>query len=324
EKLVELMGNQPALFLPLGRDAAWDARLIGVRSRVQEKIRSGISAPDEVHDVRALLDEMRLIKDDHEIDLMRRAAAISAQAHIRAMRATRPGRKEYEIEAELLHEFYRNGAQSPAYPCIVAGGANGCVLHYVGNNAVLKEGDLLLIDAGCEVEGYASDITRTFPVNGKYSGAQKEVYEMVLAAQSAALAASRPGAHWNEPHDAALRVIAQGLVDLKLCSGSADSVLESESYKRFYMHRTGHWLGMDVHDTGSYKVKGEWRILQPGMTFTVEPGCYIRAADDVPQALWNIGVRIEDDVVITAEGCEVLTKTAPKGVAEIEEFMKQR
>ncbi len=324
EKLVELMGNQPTLFLPLGRDAAWDARLIGLRSRVQEKIRSGVSAPDEIRDVRVLLDEMRLIKDGHELDLMRRAAAISVQAHIRAMCATRPGRKEYEIEAELLHEFYCNGTQSPAYPCIVASGANGCVLHYVGNNAELKDGDLLLIDAGCEVEGYASDITRTFPVNGKYSGAQKEVYEMVLAAQSAALAASRPGAHWNEPHDAALRVIAQGLVDLKLCSGSADSVLESESYKRFYMHRTGHWLGMDVHDTGSYKVKGEWRILQPGMTFTVEPGCYIRAADDVPQAFWNIGVRIEDDVVITAESCEVLTESAPKGIAVIEELMKQR
>jgi len=322
EKLVELMGNQPALFHPLGHDAAWDVRLLTLRSRVQEKVRSGISAPDEIHDVRVLLDEMRLIKDGEEIATMCRAATISANAHIRAMRATRPGMMEYEIEAELLHEFRKNGAQSPAYTSIVAGGANACVLHYIGNDAPLKDGDLLLIDAACELDGYAADITRTFPVNGKFSAAQKDVYEMVLVAQAAAIAASRPGKHWNDPHDAALRVIAQGLIDLKLCGGSVDAVLESESYKRFYMHRTGHWLGMDVHDVGAYKVENEWRALQPGMAFTVEPGCYIRPADDVPQALWNIGIRIEDNVVITEQGCEVLTETAPKTVAEIEALMK--
>ncbi|MBI4936728.1 MAG: aminopeptidase P N-terminal domain-containing protein [Nitrosomonadales bacterium] len=324
EKLVELMGGQPALLYPVGRDAAWDTRLLGLRNRVQEKARSGVSAPDEIRDVRVALDEMRLIKEGAELVVMRRAAAISANAHVRAMRAARPGRMEYEIEAELLHEFCASGARSPAYPPIVAGGGNGCVLHYTGNSAPLGESDLLLIDAGCEVEGYAADITRTFPVNGKFGAAQKEVYEIVLAAQAAAIAAARPGRRWNEPHDAALRVIAQGLVDLKLCSGSVDSVLESESYKRYYMHRTGHWLGLDVHDAGAYKVAGEWRTLQPGMTFTVEPGCYIRAADDVPQALWNIGIRIEDDLAITADGCEVLTEVAPKTVAAIEELMKPR
>jgi Xaa-Pro aminopeptidase len=323
EKLVELMGNQPALFYPVGHDAAWDARLLGLRSRVQEKIRSGIGSPNEIRDVRTLLDEMRMIKDGHEIAIIRRAAAVSANAHMRAMRATRPGRFEYEIEAELLHEFRRNGAQSPAYPSIVAGGASACVLHYVDNNAVLQDGDLLLIDAACEMDGYASDITRTFPVNGKFSAAQKDVYEMVLAAQAAAMAVARPGQRWNDPHAAALRVIAQGLIDLNLCSGSADSVLESESYKRYYMHRTGHWLGMDVHDVGAYKTENEWRRLQPGMVFTIEPGCYIRAADDVPQALWDIGVRIEDNVAITEQGCEVLTAAAPKTVAAIEELMRQ-
>ncbi len=322
DKLTELMGNQPSLFHPLGKQAAWDDRILALRARVQAQVRSGITAPNEIHDVRTLLDEMRLIKDNDELATLRRAAAISAAAHIRAMRATRPGRMEYEIEAELLHEFRNSGAQAPAYTSIVAGGANACVLHYISNNAPLKDGDLLLIDAACELDGYATDITRTFPVNGKFSAAQKDVYEMVLAAQAAAIAAARPGAHWNEPHDAALRVLAQGLIDLKLCSGSVDAVLESEGYKRFYMHRTGHWLGMDVHDVGAYKLEGNWRPLQPGMVLTVEPGCYIRPADDVPHALWNIGIRIEDDVAITMQGCEVLTGAAPKTVAAIEELMK--
>ncbi len=321
DKLTELMGNQPALFHPLGKHAAWDDRILALRARVQAQVRSGITAPNEIHDVRTLLDEMRLIKDNDELATLRRAAAISTTAHIRAMRATRPGKMEYEIEAALLHEFRNSGAQAPAYTAIVAGGANACVLHYIANNAELKDGDLLLIDAACEMDGYATDITRTFPVNGKFNAAQKDVYEMVLAAQAAAIAAARPGAHWNEPHDAALRVLAQGLIDLKLCSGSVDAVLESESYKRFYMHRTGHWLGMDVHDVGAYKLEGNWRPLQPGMVLTVEPGCYIRPADDVPQALWNIGIRIEDDVAITTQGCEVLTEAAPKTVAAIEELM---
>ena len=321
EKLVELMGNQPALFLPLGASARWDGRILGLRTDVQAKVRSGVAAPDEIRDVRTLLDEMRLIKDTHEFDLMRRAADISADAHIRAMRTTAPGKMEYEIEAEFLHAFRKHNAH-PAYPSIVAGGSHACVLHYVENNAPLRDGDLLLIDAGCELEGYASDITRTFPVNGRFTPAQKDVYQMVLAAQAAAIDAARPGRDWNAPHDAALRILAQGMIDLKLCQGSVDGVLESESYKRFYMHRTGHWLGMDVHDVGNYKIEGAWRTLQPGMALTIEPGCYIRPADDVPEALWNIGIRIEDDVCITAEGHAVLTERAPKTVAEIEEIMR--
>jgi Xaa-Pro aminopeptidase len=322
EKLAELLGNQSVLFYPLGHDPAWDRLILKLRGEVQAKVRNGIRAPDEVRDVRALLNEMRLFKDEHELAVMRRAAVISTQAHRRAMQFARPGQFEYQIEAELLHEFCRHGARHPAYPSIVAGGANACVLHYVGNDAALKDGDLLLIDAGCEMDGYASDITRTFPVNGRFSAAQKEVYEIVLAAQAAAIAAACPGNSWEAPHDAALRVLAQGFIDLKLCQGSVDAVLESESYKRFYMHRTGHWLGMDVHDVGDYKVGDNWRALQPGMVFTVEPGCYIRPADDVPQALWNIGVRIEDDVAITAQGNEVLTAAAPKTVTEIEELMR--
>ena len=331
EKLIELMGNQPALFYPLGFDAAWDQRILRLRNAVQEKARSGIRAPDEIRDVRALLSEMRLFKDEHELAIMRRAAEFSTSAHRRAMQFTRPGQFEYQVEAELLHEFCRHGARHPAYTSIVAGGANACVLHYVGNNAQLRDGDLLLIDAGCELEGYASDITRTFPINGKFSAAQKEVYQIVLAAQDAAIAAAQPNNPWIAPHDAALRVLAQGFIDLKLCRGSVDGVLESESYKKFYMHRTGHWLGMDVHDAGNYKnvesrtgdSNNNWRALQPGMVLTVEPGCYIRPADDVPQALWNIGIRIEDDVVITKKGNEVLTDAAPKTVVDIEELMKR-
>jgi len=322
EKLAELMANQPTLFYPLGADAAWDQRLLKLRAAVQAKVRSGVRAPDEIRDVRALLHEMRLLKDAVEFDIMRRAATVSAQAHRRAMQFARPGQFEYQVEAELLHEFCRHGARHAAYPSIVAGGAHACVLHYVDNHARLNDGELLLVDAGCEVEGYAADITRTFPVNGKFSAAQKDVYEIVLAAQTAAIAAACPGNTWDAPHDAALHVLAQGFVDLKLCQGSIDGVLESESYKRFYMHRTGHWLGMDVHDAGDYKVGDQWRKLQPGMVFTVEPGCYIRPADDVPQTLWNIGIRIEDDVAITAQGNEVLTSAAPKAVAEIEELMR--
>jgi len=322
EKLTELMANQTTLFYPLGYDTAWDERIIKLRNAMQAKVRGGVRAPDKICDVHALINEMRLFKDAHELDIMCNAAAISAKAHRRAMQFSRPGQFEYEIEAELLHEFCRHGARYPAYTSIVATGANACVLHYVENNAQLKEGELLLIDAGCERDGYASDITRTFPVNGRFSAAQKDVYEIVLAAQAAAIAAAQPNNAWDAPHHAALHVLAQGFVDLQLCQGSVDGVLESESYKKFYMHRTGHWLGMDVHDVGDYKMADNWRALEPGMVLTVEPGCYIRPADDVPAALWNIGIRIEDDVVITTTGNEVLTEAAPKTVAAIEELMK--
>jgi Xaa-Pro aminopeptidase len=272
--------------------------------------------------VRALLDEMRLYKSSEEQDVMRRAANISAAAHVVAMQATRPGMMEYEVEAVLLQHFYRNGSRSPAYSSIVAGGANACVLHYVENNRRLNDGDLLLIDAGCELEGYASDITRTFPVNGKFSAAQKDLYELVLAAQAAAIAQIRPGNHWQQPHEAALEVLVRGFIDFGLCKGSPEAVLASGDYRRFYMHRTGHWLGLDVHDAGEYKTaEGEWRPLAPGMTLTVEPGCYVRPAADVPEHFWNIGIRIEDDALVTAAGCEILTSAVPKSVREIEQLM---
>jgi Xaa-Pro aminopeptidase len=322
DKLAELMADQPVLHTPLGHDPAWDARMLKVREAVKAKARSGIQAPAALRDIRDLISEMRLFKDAHELDIMRRAAQISAGAHRRAMRFVRPGQHEFEVEAELLHEFCRHGARHPAYTSIVAGGANACTLHYVGNDAVLRDGDLLLIDAGCELDSYAADITRTFPINGRFSAAQKDVYEIVLAAQHAAIAVTKPGNLWDAPHEAALRVLAQGFIDLKLCSGSVEGVLESGSYKQFYMHRTGHWLGMDVHDVGEYKIDGHWRPLQAGMTFTVEPGCYIRPAANVPEALWNIGIRIEDNLLVTADGNEVLTQDAPKTVQEIEEVMR--
>lgn len=318
----KLLANQLRIYHSFGADPAWDHRIAGWLNHLRTQIRSGVSAPSEIRDPRVLLDEMRLIKDAQEIEVMRRAADITAEAHKQAMLATRPGMMEYEVEAVLLHQFYRHGSRAPAYTSIVAGGANACVLHYVSNDQVLRDGDLLLIDAGCELECYASDITRTFPVNGRFSGPQKEIYELVLAAQSAAIEKVRPGCHWNEPHEAALKVLAQGFVDFGLCKGSPDSVLESGDYRRFYMHRTGHWLGLDVHDAGEYKLKdGNWRMLEPGMVLTVEPGCYIRPAPDVPETFWNIGIRIEDDALVTTEGNELLTSDAPKTVSEIEMLM---
>jgi Xaa-Pro aminopeptidase len=322
QEMARLLEDRPALYYPMGADPGWDARAIGWLNAVRERIRTGIAAPERLHDVRAVIDDMRLHKDAHELGVMRRAARIAAQAHRRAMQSTRPGRTEYEVEAELLYEFRRSGAQFPAYSPIVAGGANACVLHYVFNDAPLRDGDLLLIDAGCELDGYASDVTRTFPVNGRFSAAQREVYEIVLAAQRAAFDQVRPGKAWNEPHDAAVKVLAQGLIDLELLAGSLEETLEKETYKRFYMHRTGHWLGLDVHDAGDYKRQGSWRPLAPGMTLTVEPGLYIRAEDDIPEPLRNIGVRIEDDVLVVDAGCEVLTAEAPKTIADIEALMR--
>ena len=318
----QLLANQAQLFYSLGADAAWDGKVSAWLNHLRAQARTGMNAPDQIVDVRKLLDEMRLIKSPFEIDLMHRSANIAAAAHQRAMQFAKPGMMEYEVEAEFLHEFYRRGAQAPAYTSIVAGGANACTLHYNANNAQLRDGDLLLIDAGCELDGYASDITRTFPVNGKFSPAQKDLYALVLAAQAAAIEKVVPGQHWNAPHEAALRVLAEGFIDLGLCSGTVDAVIESGSYRQFYMHRTGHWLGLDVHDAGEYKTgAGEWRQLEPGMALTVEPGCYVRPADNVPEEFWNIGIRIEDDVVVTATGCEILTKAAPKAISEIEDLM---
>lgn len=321
-RLAELLADQPSLWYSLGHDAAWDARILAALNKVRGESRSGKRAPTAVRDVRAELDVMRLVKDDAELALMRRAAAISCAAHVRAMRFTRPGCFEYEVEAELLHEFRRHGCEFPAYTPIVAGGANACVLHYVGNDQALRDGELLLIDAGGELAGYASDITRTFPVGGRFSGPQADVYNLVLDAQAAAVAAVKPGATFADPHEAALKVLAQGMLDLKLLTGSLDAVLESESYKRFYMHRTSHWLGKDVHDAGEYKEGEQWAPLLPGMVLTIEPGCYVRPAEDVPEAFWNIGVRIEDDALVTAVGSEIITAAAPKSIADIEALMR--
>ncbi len=321
DRMPEFLAGQADLHYLVGRNGAWDARIMGWLNAVRAKVRSGVRAPARLVDLADSLDEMRLIKGPEELDLMRRAGEISAAAHVRALRNARPGRYEYEMEAELYYAFRLAGATAPAYPSIVAGGANACILHYVNNDQVLRDGDLLLIDAGAEYQGYAGDITRTFPVGGKFSGPQKAVYEVVLAAQAAALEQVRPGRTWNQPHDAAVRVLTRGMVDLGLLKGDVDGLIEQDSYKRFYMHRTGHWLGLDVHDAGDYKVDEQWRPLQPGMVLTVEPGMYIRPSEDVPGAYWNIGIRIEDDVNVTPDGCEVLTGAAPKSVAAIEEVM---
>ena len=316
-KLPDIAADRPALFTPLGQSHDWDRQVTELLNEVRARIRTGVAAPDEVVDVRAALDTMRLVKDSHELALMRRAAAISAGAHRRAMAAARPGWFEYQVEAELLHEFLSEGAQSLAYSSIVGSGPNACVLHYRDNNRQMADGDLLLIDAGCEYKGYASDITRTFPVNGQFTGPQKEIYELVLASQLACIDAVKPGAEFHAYHKVAERVLAQGFIDLGLCSGTLDGVLESGTYKQFYMHRAGHWLGMDVHDAGLYQIKGESQKLVPGMVLTVEPGAYIRPADNVQERYWNIGVRIEDDVLVTATGTENLTAAAPKTVADV-------
>jgi Xaa-Pro aminopeptidase len=322
EILPGLLENRNKVFYSIGRNAEFDAHLTSWVNEVRAKSRNGVHAPGEFVDLDHILHEMRLIKRTEEIKAMKRAAKISSVAHRRAMQACRPGMKEYELEAELLYEFRRGGAEFPAYWPIVGGGANGCVLHYRENNCVLNDGDLVLIDAGAEFDCYAADITRTFPANGRFRGEQRAVYEIVLAAQNAAMAEVRAGKHWNEPHDAAVRVLTRGLIDLGLLKGDLDGIIEKGEFKRFYMHRTGHWLGMDVHDVGDYKVADTWREFEPGMVLTVEPGLYIDAAADVPERFRNIGIRIEDDVAVTRNGCEVLTQDTPKAIDEIEALMR--
>ena len=320
--LPQLIENKDAIFTPIGIESNWDNKMMGWLNKTRSRAREGITAPASLIDVREILDEMRLIKDPDELNIMRRAAKISAEAHVNAMLATKPEKYEYEIEAELLYHFKKNGSQFPAYTSIVAGGKNACVLHYIENNAVLNDGDLLLIDAGCELDGYASDITRTFPVGGKFSGPQRMIYELVLDAQQAAMEATSRGNSWQAPHDAATKVLAQGFIDLKLCHGSLDKVLENRDYSRYYMHRTGHWLGRDVHDVGNYKDDGQWRSLEPGMVLTIEPGCYIRSAPDIPEQFWNIGIRIEDDAIVNQDsGCEIITSGVPKTINDIESLM---
>jgi Xaa-Pro aminopeptidase len=351
-QLPRLLENRCTVWFPFATHSGLETRVDGWLQKVRARVRFGALCPDTQRDLCTLLDEMRLVKDAHEQELMRRAAAISAQAHIRAMqtsaRMMRAGQevREYHLDAELLHEFRRHGSQCPAYGSIVAAGANACVLHYRADAAPVRNGELVLIDAGCELDGYASDITRTFPANGRFTGPQRTLYELVLASQEAAVAATRAGARFNDPHDATVKVLAQGLLDVGLLDrnkvGGVDDVIANRSYFAFYMHRTGHWLGMDVHDCGSYvepsevgqtserkdPLSGETitnrpsRILQPGMVLTIEPGLYVRPAEGVPEAFWNIGIRIEDDAIVTAEGCELISRDVPVKPDEIEALMR--
>jgi len=322
EILPGLLENRSKVYCNVGTYPEFDARLLNWINEVRAKGRSGVHAPHELVDLNRLLHELRLIKQTEEVNVLKRAARVSAAAHRRAMNACRPGMYEYEIQAELEYEFRKGGSLYPAYPPIVAGGKNACTLHYTENNCELRGGELLLVDAGAEIDCYASDITRTYPISGRFSPAQRDLYEVVLAAQLAAIDRAQAGNHWNDPHDTAVRMLTQGLIDLGLLSGSVDQQIESEGYRRFYMHRTGHWLGMDVHDVGDYKVEDRWRQLEPGMTFTVEPGLYIPGDEDIKEDFRNIGIRIEDDVLIHRSGNTVLSKDAPKTVSEIESVMQ--
>jgi Xaa-Pro aminopeptidase len=316
-----LLEDREKVFHFMGRYPEFDQRLMGWVNRIKQQSRAGVHVPYEFVSLDHILHDMRLYKSRTEIGLMRKAAKISVAAHRRAMQQCKPGMHEYSIEAEYTHEYRRHNAEH-AYPPIVGSGANSCILHYNENNQPLKSGDLLLVDCGCEAEGYASDITRTFPVDGRFSPAQRDIYNIVLKAQRAAINKVQPGNHWNDPHDAAVRVITRGLIELKLLKGAPAKLIREQAYRRFYMHRTGHWLGLDVHDVGDYKVGDQWRLLEPGMVLTVEPGIYIpEGSKAVHRKWWNIGVRIEDDVLVTPDGHEVLTEGLESSVEEIEGLM---
>ncbi len=337
--LPPLLENRERVFYAIGYNPEFDRRMMGWLNQVRGKTRTGVRAPALFVALEHLLHAMRLRKEPEEIAVMRESARIAAEAHQRAMRACRPAMMEYELEAEILYTFVRHGA-GWAYPSIVGGGDNSCILHYTENNALLRDGDIVLIDAGAELDGYASDITRSFPVNGRFSGEQRAIYELVLAAQKAAIDQVRPGRHFNEPHDAAVRTLTEGLAALGLLQGDVEELIKAEQHKPFYMHRTGHWLGMDVHDVGDYKTGEDWRIFEPGMVTTIEPGLYIPAGGKILDAHWarlgvhletelderwqRIGIRIEDDVLVTDDGHEILTAAAPKEVDEIEALMRER
>jgi len=317
-----LIEGHERIFYNMGINQNFDQRVLGWVNQIRDKVRVGAIAPDEFISLNHFLHEMRLYKSRYEVKLMRQAAKISAKAHKRAMRNCRPGMYEYQLEGELISEFIQNGARFTAYPPIVGSGQNACILHYTNNSDKILDGDLLLIDSGAEYQCYASDITRTFPVNGKFSNAQRDIYNLVLSAQAAALNEIKPGKHWNDPHDAAVKVLTEGMVSLGILEGDPEELIKNKDYAKYYMHRTGHWLGMDVHDVGDYKLDGEWRMLEAGMVMTVEPGLYLPAnSKDLPEHFQNIGVRIEDDVLVTKDGYDILSKDAPKTIDEIEELM---
>ena len=317
-----LIEGRDRVYSSMGSNPEFDRHVMEWINVIRSKAHLGAQPPKEFVALDHLLHDMRLYKSATEVKVMREAAQISARAHVRAMQASRAGLYEFSLEAELDYEFRKGGAKMPAYGSIVASGRNACILHYQENDAPLRDGDLVLIDAGCEIDCYASDITRTFPVSGKFSAEQKAIYEVVLKSQEAAFAAIKPGNHWNQAHEATVRVITEGLVELGLLRGAVDELIAAEAYKAFYMHRAGHWLGMDVHDVGEYKVGGEWRVLEAGMALTVEPGIYVSPDNQAVAKKWRgIGVRIEDDVVVTKKGCEILTGDVPKTVAEIEALM---
>ena len=324
EILPGLIEGTQRIYYSMGHDDVFDQRVMGWVNQIRKLVRTGAAPPADFTDLAFLLHEQRLIKSAAEVRVMRKAGEISAAAHVRAMQEWQPGRYEYHLEAAIQHTFAEHGARFPAYNSIVGSGENACVLHYTENASKMRAGDLVLIDAGCEYQGYAADITRTFPVSGQFSAEQRAIYDVVLEAQRAAIAKVRPGNTWNQPHDATVRVITRGLVKLGLLRGKERELIKAEAYRDFYMHRAGHWLGLDVHDVGEYRVDGRWRQLEPGMVLTIEPGIYI-AADNtkVPKRWRGIGVRIEDDVVVTEQGCDVLTGDVPKRADEIEALMLQ-
>ena len=317
-----LIEGRDRVYYSMGRSTQFDRQIMDWVNSIRSKESSGAVPPGEFTDLNHMVHDLRLVKSAAEQRLLRRAGEITARGHSRAMRFCRPGQNEYQLEAELTHEFASSGARHLAYPSIVGSGANACTLHYLDNNCVMRDGDLVLIDAGCELEYYASDVSRTFPVNGRFSREQRALYEVVLQAQLAAIAQIKPGNHWNQPHNASVRVITEGLLELGLLRGKVDKLIEREAYREFYMHRVGHWLGLDVHDVGDYRVAGEWRQLEAGMVMTVEPGIYVSPQNSKVARKWRgIGIRVEDDVLVSPEGCEILSAAVPKTVEDIEALM---
>lgn len=322
EILPGLIEGKEHVYYSMGHKDAFDRRVMGWVNHIRGQVRNGAKPPGDFKDLAFLLHEQRLFKSAAELRIMRRAGEISAQAHCRAMRECKPGRYEYHLEGAILHEFMEHGSRAASYNSIVGGGANACVLHYTENQDKLRDGDLVLIDAGCEYEGYAADITRTFPVNGRFTPEQKALYDIVLKAQLAAIAKIKPGNTWNQPHDATVRVITRGLIELGLLKGDEKKLIKEGAYRDFYMHRAGHWLGIDVHDVGDYRIDDKWRQLEPGMVLTIEPGIYVSPNNTKVAKKWRgIGVRIEDDIAVTADGCENLTAGVPKTTEEIEALM---